>query len=493
MPKPTQRKKITTRAKAVGKQQMTSEPKPNPSPVQLIEEGEGRRMHGTIMGVDVHRDVLAYCMITDQELVKEGQLPNTRTIIEDEQEQKGGIDQLIGLCKRNQIQGVAMESTAQYHFKLMYALMEKGIPLLVANPQQTKSTQGKKTDKLDARRVAVAYRDGRLKPSVITPQEIMSLRKGLRTLIKYVQETTKIKQRAKQLFHQKDADLGDLLSTGWGMEVLARLCSEEIPAVMDDCVPKQSISKKNEWLKRLIRFKDSLNELEQVIFENDMALLQFLTVLKERQQAVYRIVAKKNPEFQKNLYLIMSIPGIGEETAAAILAELVDINYFKTSSKLSKWAGLAAKVNQSGHKRHITGKLYKRGNKYIRRAVGVAAGNIYSKEDDANPLYVFMKNLYDRTGKFYTAICAGARKLLEIIWHLLKQHETWNPAVNNADMLAHLTDMIKHKQKTFESRSRRLKKLLTKLHAEGQDLLRQLLEKKQRMPRLMLKALLQTV
>jgi len=42
--------------------------------------------------------------------------------------------------------------------------------VLVANPRQTKDTQGKKTDKLDARRIYIAHRDGRLKPSVISPE-----------------------------------------------------------------------------------------------------------------------------------------------------------------------------------------------------------------------------------------------------------------------------------------------------------------------------------
>ncbi len=39
--------------------------------------------------------------------------------------------------------------------------------------------------------------------------------------------------------------------------------------------------------------------------------------------------------------LLLSILGIGEDIAAVILSEFVDINYFKSLSKLSKWTGHA--------------------------------------------------------------------------------------------------------------------------------------------------------
>ena len=152
--------------------------------IELVE-GEGRRKSGVIMGIDVHKSVLAYCIGSETRILKEGTIGNT----------KEGIQQLIGLVRRFHGQSVAMESTAQYHFKLMYALLDAQVPVLVANPRQTKDTQGKKTDKLDARRIYLAHRDGRLQPSVIPPKETMQLRKAMRQLVKLVSERTKIKQR----------------------------------------------------------------------------------------------------------------------------------------------------------------------------------------------------------------------------------------------------------------------------------------------------------
>ncbi|MHA1251153.1 MAG: IS110 family transposase, partial [Candidatus Helarchaeota archaeon] len=131
------------------------------------------------------------------------------------------------------IESGAIETTAQYHLKIVYELIREGIPVLVANPQQTKNTQGKKTDKLDARRIAIAHRDGRLKPSVIPPEELFNLRKATKHKLKLIGEMTKIKQRLDQVFHNKDFYYKNLLKSKRGLEILKlvvsnRMIDEEI-------------------------------------------------------------------------------------------------------------------------------------------------------------------------------------------------------------------------------------------------------------------------
>ncbi|MHA1132023.1 MAG: hypothetical protein ACTSQQ_14595 [Candidatus Helarchaeota archaeon] len=69
--------------------------------IELVE-GEGRRKSGVIVGTDVHKSVLAYCIGSEKQILKEGTVPNT----------KEGIQQLIRLIRRYQGQSVAMESTA---------------------------------------------------------------------------------------------------------------------------------------------------------------------------------------------------------------------------------------------------------------------------------------------------------------------------------------------------------------------------------------------
>jgi len=70
--------------------------------------------------------------------------------------------------------------------KAFWKLTEGCVKVLVANPLQTKAAQGVKTDPEDARRIAIAFRDGRLKPSVVCTPEQYSMRKLNRDAIKKV-------------------------------------------------------------------------------------------------------------------------------------------------------------------------------------------------------------------------------------------------------------------------------------------------------------------
>ena len=122
-----------------------------------IKSGEGVRLNELVGGVDVHKKVLAVAVASPDGVIAEHEFLNVHDSITD----------LIQIFLYHKVKHVGMESTAEYWQKLAWKLSEAGFEVLVANPQQTKSTQGKKTDKLDAKRIAIALRDGRLKASVV--------------------------------------------------------------------------------------------------------------------------------------------------------------------------------------------------------------------------------------------------------------------------------------------------------------------------------------
>jgi len=428
--------------------------------IELVE-GEGRRKSGVIVGTDVHKSVLAYCIGSETRILKEGTVPNT----------KDGIRDLIGWCRRYQTQSVAMESTAQYHFKFLYALLEAQIPTLVANPRQTKDTQGKKTDKLDARRIYVAHRDGRLKPSVISPEDTMQLRKAMRQLFKLISEQTKIKQRLHQLFHQKEFQIKKqfkhFLKSHWGLQVMHQFLDEEVRSVVEREYPKKKRMDNIAFIVREVtQFKNRLGEIEKITLRTDVTRLLMLKSLSDQLRLVYVKVATSNPVFRAMMKLLLSIPGVGPDTAAVILAEIVDISYFPAPAKLVKWAGLAPRVYQSGHRKRVTGKIHKGGNKYLRRALTLACQNIHSKGNASNQLWNFIKSKYQnpKQDSFWRAICAAARKLLVIIWFMLKQNQEWHWQVTDETVLQQLHAKIQRKVKGFQhmiGKYQRTQELLT--------------------------------
>lgn len=452
-------------------------------------EGEGRRKSGNIMGIDVHEKVLAYCMGNEEEILLEGTFENTNQ----------QIAKIVKICKENFVKSVGMESTAQYHFKLLYTLLEANIPVLVANPRQTKDTQGKKTDKIDGRRIYIAHRDGRLKPSVIPPKEIMHLRKAMRRLLTFINEQTKIKQRLHQFFHQKDFNLPKevptLLKTDWGFNLMAHLLDDEIRPVVEKYYPKKNDTKKIELITcELNIFKSKLDEIEQITLKTDVEQLVMMKNLSDQLRLVYVKLAETNEAFRNMMKLLLTIPGIGPDTAAIMLAEIVDISYFEKPEKLAKWAGLAPKVYQSGHRKRITGKIHKGGNKYLRRASNLACANIYAKGNNSNPLWNFMKSKYrdPKTDSYWRAVCAAARKLLVIIWFMLKRNQEWKCNIEDESVLNKLQVKIQQKIKGFEKKIEKFKKTNEMLTQEISKIMESSLYRGEN-PKLLLKFLLSSV
>lgn len=420
--------------------------------VMPLEQGEGKRKSGSIMGIDVHKSILAVCILNEASYLHEQNYGNDTA----------GLKAILKLIEKYNVQDVAMEATSTYHFKICFLLTEHAIPVTLACPKQTADTQGKKTDKLDARRIALAHRDGRLQPSVISPREFAHLRRTTRKIVKITQEQTKSKQRIQQLFHLYNchitATYKNFLKAKWSLNLIYSIFEitedgkdKNVKEAILEYIPKGKLLKTSKrdlqkLFEELINLRQQLTFIERINLVTELAQIRFDKFLLEQLRLVYVAFAKQHPDFSRDLNLLISIPGIGEDTAAAILAEVVDINLFSKPEKIVKWAGLAPKVQQSGHRKKKTGHIFKGGNKHLRRALTLASGNIYSKGNATNPIHEFIKKKYSQKGPYMLAICAGARKLLSVIWLLLTHQESWKPTSKTPiDVVQYLQSKIRQK------------------------------------------------
>lgn len=123
--------------------------------------------------------------------------------------------------------------------------------------------------------------------------------------------------------------------------------------------------------------------------------------------------------------IITSIPGIGEVISASIIAGIDNIERFVDSKSLCAYVGLVPYVNNSGEEvRH--GKITKTGPGYMRTAlVQAVLAMLRSKKMKNHPLVLNYYKMKESkcSGK---AIIATARKLISIIWTLLKRNETFD-------------------------------------------------------------------
>jgi transposase len=114
---------------------------------------------------------------------------------------------------------------------------------------------------------------------------------------------------------------------------------------------------------------------------------------------------------------LLQVHGLNLLSAISLLAEIGDITLFDTSKQLVSYAGLATSMKQSSETvRH--GGITKRGRKRL-RTVCIQAVLAMVNRTDTPLMSFYQKKKWEKgAGK---AICATARKLLTIIFVLLKK------------------------------------------------------------------------
>jgi transposase len=111
--------------------------------------------------------------------------------------------------------------------------------------------------------------------------------------------------------------------------------------------------------------------------------------------------------------LLVQIPGIGMLTAITILAAVGEIERFPEAKKLVGYAGLGARVHDSG-KTHHHGRFTKAGRRDLRGAMVDAANHAVKTSKHWKAQF---ERLEPRLGRSRT-IVAIARKLLVCVWHV---------------------------------------------------------------------------
>lgn len=413
-----------------------------------IKPGKGERIDEPVGGMDVHKDTLFAAIATPAGIKDEKVFRN----------KENGIKDLINYFEFHGVEHVALESTAEYWLKVFWKLTEGGIKVLVANPLQTKAAQGVKTDPEDARRIAIAFRDGRLKPSVICTPEQYSMRKLNRDAIKKVQEGTKAINRLKAMFEMFDAEewIAKLHTSNRGQRIMYRTLElsnkEAILTVLIEeysTGPKQ-IRDKNKLLKRaaeLTVFLVNMDISSNYRIRYGQLLEDYVRCKRMATQLRSRLIrfAANDEQFKRNLGLLLTLPNVGINTALTILIEIVDIRYFWNSKSLVKWSGLAPRVNQSGHRKRKTGRIYKGGNKWLRRTAWITAKNCYAHYNESDePIGAFINRLYNHKHKHYfTAVTAGARKIVSYIYQVLTQQRPFEEIFE----LEHLEQLEKNRKR----------------------------------------------
>lgn len=240
----------------------------------------------------------------------------------------------------------------------------------------------KKTDKADAAALARFLKLGWLPEVPVPSEQVRTLRQLLQARETLVSMRTKLKNMAHAAFSRNGIALTRAAFASRSSRV--RLMSRnDLPAA------------------DLLVLHTCLRQIEQLDAE-----------IKGIEEEVTR-----HGQTLKGLRRLLQVHGLNLLSAISLLAEIGDISLFDTSKQLVSYAGLATSTKQSSETtRH--GGITKRGRKRLRTVCIQAVLAMVNRTQTPLMEFYQKKKREKGAGK---AICATARKLLTVIFVMLKK------------------------------------------------------------------------
>jgi transposase len=213
--------------------------------------------------------------------------------------------------------------------------------------------------------------------------------------------------------------------------LLARFCEAHHPAPWTPPAPEQR------ELQALVRRLESLQQMRQqevnrlasgvtaaAVRESLEHMIALFDDELTKVQALIHDHLDQHPGLKAQHALLDSIPGIGDTTATALLAELPNWQTFASAREVAAQAGLTPKQKLSGSSVHGKPRLSKTGSARLRKLLYFPA--VVAKT--YNPLIkAFCDRLLARGKPMMLVLGAAMRKLLHLIYGVLKSGKPFDP------------------------------------------------------------------
>jgi transposase len=231
-----------------------------------------------------------------------------------------------------------------------------------------------------------------------------------------------VKNYAKSILARNKNDRLDARIIGLFAETVKPRCFKPRP------IEQKRIREQVQLLDTMEQQQQQLkNQLDSVTSkEGKAAYRQLIRLLEKRKTALEKKIAldvSKHAEQSVVKERLISIKGVGEKSAHALMAYLPDIKLFDQAKQLAAYAGLSPRQWQSGT---LSGKttLSKFGNARLRKALYMPA--LVVKNHNSH-FKAFCKRLEENGLTPKAIVGAVMRKLMHIIYGMLKHDQVFNP------------------------------------------------------------------
>lgn len=266
-------------------------------------------------------------------------------------------------------------------------------------------------------------------------REYRSLNNYITSLSK---EKTKTVNRLKQLLYSCFPEILCYLNNGfpnWILELLVQYPTpQKLARAKAEKVARINNITKDKAIALIKKAKESISTRCKATDASLILTMAGDVLDKEvRLSKMKTLLAKQctGPEID----LLLSIKGVAEYSAAAIMVEIEDINRFPSSSQLIGYFGLYPTLKMSGDKKYES-RLSKKGRPAIRAVLYMCAKTAAIHDPHLKDIYIKQRA---KGMKYNQAIGVLMQKMLRIIWGMLKNGEKYDCKVDAENQFKNLT------------------------------------------------------
>lgn len=381
------------------------------------------------VGIDISKYKHDFCIIanTGEVIVENSSFENN----------KKGFQYLLDQLKPYNKSDVhiAFEATGHYSLNLELYLIDQGFSFMKMNPLvihqflKARSLRRTKTDKADSLTIASYLMSVPYKPNSSLLYNIYTLKSLCRAREQLIKEKSKFQVLLTNELDKTFPELKPFFNNNISstlLYILEKYKNTEHISLMRDYESLRKISHGKFTYAKFAQLKElAKNSIGRHDENTDLLISTYVSIINNFNEKIdpidkqiLTIIKELNPR-------MLSIPGLGEISAATILSEYGDIKNFSSPNKMLAFAGLEPSVIESGTLQS-NGKMVKHGSGYLRYSIMNISMTILRYSPTFYDYYLKKRS----EGKCHrVALSHVSKKLIRVIYSLEKYNNDFDPSL----------------------------------------------------------------
>ena len=381
------------------------------------------------VGIDISKYKHDFCIIanTGEVIVENSSFENN----------KKGFQYLLDQLKPYNKSDVhiAFEATGHYSLNLELFLIDQGFSFMKINPLvihqflKARSLRRTKTDKVDSLTIANYLMSVPYKPNSSLLYNIYTLKSLCRSREQLIKERSKFQVLLTNELDKTFPELKPFFKNNISatlLYILEKYKNAEHISLMRDYEALRKISYGKFTYASFANLKElSKNSIGHHDNNTDLLISTYVSIINNFNEKIDPIDKQISTIIKELNPRMLSIPGLGEISAATILSEYGDIKNFSSPNKMLAFAGLEPSVIESGTLQS-NGKMVKHGSGHLRYSIMNIAMTILRYSPTFYDYYLKKRS----EGKCHrVALSHVCKKLIRVIYCLEKNNIDFNPSL----------------------------------------------------------------